>query len=132
MPKLRLGLDDLPTQVETLLQFSAEIGVEGVVLFGLLLLLYFVTGVLLTTALGMEYPYPFFSLRSDPILLIDSTIVGLFTLQGAGSLLLYHISVGIDNESAQPVLLSFIGMGLGGAILQLTLPRLLHMLFRFI
>lgn len=132
MPKLQSGPDDVPTQVEALLQLSAEVGVEGVVLFGVVLLLYFVTGVTLTTALGVKYPYSFFSLTSDPILLIDSTIVGFFTTQGAGSLLLYHLSVGVDTEAVPSVVLSCIGVGLGGAILQVALPRLLQMIFKFV
>lgn len=132
MTKIQLGTEDIPTQVEALLQLSAEIGVEGVVLFGAVLALYLVTGVLLTTILGLNYPYQFFSLRSDPVLLIDGTIIGVFTIQGAGSLLLYHLSTGIDNRSVSSVALSFVGIGLGGAVLQLTVPRLLAMTFNVI
>ena len=129
MPKIRPTADDVPTQGETLLQLSAEIGVEGMMLFGGLLVLYLVTGLLLTTALGVEYPYPFLSPESDPVFLLDGAVVGLFTVQGAGSLLLYHAVGGIDTESVPSVVLSLIGLGLGGAILQLTLPRAVQIIF---
>jgi membrane associated rhomboid family serine protease len=129
MPKIRSAADDIPTQGEALLQLSAEIGIEGMMLFGGVLVLYLVTGVLVTTALGVEYPYSFLSLKSDPVFLLDGAVVGIFTVQGAVSLLLHHASVGIDSESVPSVVLSFIGLGLGGAILQLTLPKALQIVF---
>lgn len=118
--------------VEELLELSAEIGVEGTVLFGVSLFLYALIGVIATTVVGIQTPYPFFSFEADPILLIDGTIVGVFTIQAAGSVLLYNFSVGVDNESVSSVVLSCIGLGIGGALLQTTLPEALELFVNFI
>jgi hypothetical protein len=118
-----LRTDESTTLIEELLQLSAETGVKGAVLFGGILLSYFVIGVLATTVTGSYTPYPFFSLEADPVLAIDSTIVGILTVQGSGSLLLYHFYVGISDDSRLSVLLSFIGLGIGGALLQMSLPE---------
>jgi hypothetical protein len=132
MLSTQLKSDDSVTLLEEILQLSAEIGVEGAVLFGALLLIYFVTGVLITTTTGLQTPYPFLSFESDPVLMIDSTIVGVFTVQGAGSLLLYHFSAGINDESLSSVVLSFIGLGVGGALLQMTLPGVLELIVSYV
>lgn len=120
--------DESTTLVESLLQLSAEIGVEGTVLFGGLLLSYFVIGVIITTMMELHTPYPFLSPEADPVLLIDGAIVGVFAVQGAGSLLLYHLYVGIDHESVLSVVLDFIVLGFGGALLEMTLPEVWRVL----
>jgi hypothetical protein len=114
------------TPLEELLQLSADIGLEGTVLFGELLLVYFGVGVLLTAILGVHTPYPFLSLEADPVLLIDGTIIGMFTVQTAGSLLLYQYFSGIDGESVWSVVLSLIALGIGGGVLQITVPETLE------
>jgi hypothetical protein len=111
------------TPLEELLQLSADIGLEGTVLFGELLLLYFGAGVMVTAIFGIHTPYPFLSLEADPVLLIDGTIIGIFTVQTAGSLLLYHYLSGINGESVRSVVLSLIALGIGGGVLQMTLPE---------
>jgi hypothetical protein len=110
-------------QLEEFLQLSAEVGVEGAVLFGVLLFVYFVAGVIVVTTTRAPTPYPFLSVETDPVLLIDSTIVGVFTVQAAGSQLLYHLSAGVDDESLSSVVLSFLALGVGGALLQMSLPE---------
>lgn len=126
MPSIDLRTGESPTLIEELLQLSADIGVEGTVLFGVLLLAYFVGGVIVTATLGIQAPYPFLSLDADPVLVIDGSIVGMFTVQTAGSLLLYHTYVGIDDESVSSVVLSLIALGIGGSLLQMTLPEALE------
>ncbi len=125
-------MDESTELIEEFLQLSAEVGVEGTILFGILLFLYFATGVIMTEFIGLQAPYPFFSLKADPVLLIDGTIVGMFTVQGAGSLLLYHFFVGVNNKSLPSVVLSFIGLGVGGALLQITLPEVLELVTGYV
>jgi hypothetical protein len=128
----QLRTDESTKPLEEFLQVSAEIGVEGTVLFGVFLFLYLLAGVIATTVVGLQTPYPFFSFEADPILLLDGTIVGIFTVQAAGSLLLYHFSVGVTDGSLRSVVLSFIGLGIGGALLQTTLPEVLEVFVSYI
>jgi hypothetical protein len=111
------------TVLEELLQLSAEIGVEGAVLFVGLFSLYLVVGGIVRVVLEMHTPYPFLSPEADPILLIEGTVIGAFTIQGAGSLLLYHFYEGVTNESVWSVVLSLVALGIGGRLLQITLPE---------
>ena len=122
MPTAELKTADGTTIIEEYLQLAVDIGLEGTVLFGELLAGYFVAGVIVTVLLGLHSPYPFLSLEADPFLLIDGTIIGIFTVQTAGSLLLYHLYVGINDESVTSVALSLIALGVGGGLLQMTLP----------
>lgn len=128
----QLRTDESISLLEEFLQLSAEVGVEGAVLSAALLLLYFMIGAIVTTILSLQTPYPFLSFNADPVLLIDGTMVGIFTVQGAGSLLLYQFFVGIDEESLPSVVLSFIGLGIGGGLLQMTLPEALGILINWI
>lgn len=130
LDQLRTG--ESTTVIEELLQLSAEIGVGGTVLFGEILLSYLVIGAIATTIIGLHTPYPFSSFEADPVVLIDGTIVGIFTVQAAGSLLLHHFYSGINNESLSSVVLSFIALGIGGALLQTTLPGALEILISYI
>lgn len=132
MPATRVRPEDSSTLIEELLQLSADIGTGGTVLFGELLLSYFLIGAIVTTILGLHTPYPFLSLEADPVLLIDSTIVGVFIVQTAGSLLLYHFYVGIDDESLSTVVLNFILLGFGAGLLQMTLPETWELLISFV
>lgn len=132
MPQADLRTGDSNALTEELLQLSTDIGLEATVLFGELLLSYVVVGVVLTAILGFHAPYPFLSPEADPVLLIDGTIIGIFTVQTAGSLLLYHLYVGVDNESVSSVVLSFIALGIGGSLLQLTLPEAWRILVGFV
>lgn len=115
--------DESTTLIEEFLQLSAEIGVEGAVLFGGVLILYVAGGAVMITLLELGVPYPIFSIETDPVLLITSTIVGVFTVQAAGSLLLYHFHIGIKRESISSVMLSLIALGVGGALLRTTVPQ---------
>jgi len=132
MPQADLRTGDSNALTEELLQLSTDIGLEATVLFGELLLSYVVVGVVLTAILGFHAPYPFLSPEADPVLLIDGTIIGIFIVQAAGSLLLYHLYVGVDSESVSSVVLSFIALGIGGSLLQLTLPETWGILVGFV
>jgi hypothetical protein len=128
MSSTELRADDGTGLIEQLLQLSADIGVEGTVLFGEFLLVYVLLGAVATALLGLHAPYPLFSLQADPVLLIDGTLIGIFTVQAAGSLLLYHFYIGVDNRSVSSVVLSLIALGIGGGLLQLTLPEVWELL----
>lgn len=121
---IQLKTDESTTVIEEFLQLSAEIGVEGAVVFGGVLILYIIGGAVVTTLLEVGVPYPIFSLENDPVLLITGTIVGIFTVQAAGSLLLYHLHAGIKEESASSVMLSLIALGIGGGLLRTTVPHI--------
>lgn len=129
---IQLRTDESTTAIGDVLQLSAEIGVEGVVLFGGILVLYVIIEAIMTTVLKLETPYPIFTFDADPVLLLTGTIIGIFTVQGAGSLLLYHFYVGIKSESIPSVVLSFIALGIGGALLEITLLDTLGVLISLI
>lgn len=120
------------TLIEEFLQLSAEVGVSGTVVFGELLLLYVLVGAVVTMLLSVHTPYPFFSLEADPVLLIDGMIIGICTVQSAGSLILYNFFSGIDDEALASVTLSFVALGVGGALLQLTVPEVWELLVGYI
>lgn len=124
MLSVRPRTDESTTLLEELLQLSIEIGTEGAVLFGGVLVLYLVSGGIATSAVHAAVPYPLFSLEADPVLLCTSTLTGLFTVQAAGSLLLYRLSVGVTHGSAQAIALSFIALGIGGGLLRMTFPEI--------
>jgi hypothetical protein len=132
MPSTELRTGDSTTLAEELLKLSADIGLEGTVLFGELLLVYFLGGVIATAIMGFHTPYPFFSVEADPVLLIDGTITGMFIVQTAGSLLLYHSYVGIDHESLSSVVLGLVALGIGASLLQMTLPEAWDLLFSYV
>lgn len=120
---IRLRTDESTTAVGELLQLSAEIGAEGAVLFGGLLVLYAIIGAIIPAVVNSGAPYPMYTFESDPVFPLSGTIIGIFTVQGAGSLLLYHFYVGIEDESVASVALSFVALGVGGALLEMSLPK---------
>lgn len=119
---IRLRTDESTNILGEVLQLSAEIGAEGAVLFGGILVVYVIIGALTTTIMKSGTSYPILSLKADPVFLITGTIVGIFTVQAAGSLLLYHYYVGIKDETVSSVVLSFVALGIGGALLDVTVP----------
>lgn len=124
--------EESTTVVGELLQLSAEIGAEGVVLSVGALFSYVIVRAIAAVIMTSGLQYSVLSLESDPILLLTSTLIGLFTIQGASSLLLYHFYKNITRESVTSVALSFIGLGIGGALLEITLPRTWRLLIGLI
>lgn len=133
MALVQLKTDESTTLIEELLQLSIEIGTEGAVLFGGVLLLYLVSsviatslvnpGVIATSVMNPGVPYPLFSLEADPVLLLTGTAVGVFTVQAAGSLLLYQCYVGVTDGSIPSIALSLVALGIGSGLLRMTLPE---------
>lgn len=124
--------DEWATFLAETLQLSAEMGVDATVLFGGFLVLYVVGGFVVTTILNIGTPYPTLSLQGDPVLLVTSTFVGIFTLQGAGSLLLYQLFVETHESAASSVMRSLIAVGIGGALLEVTAPETWRLLISYI
>lgn len=113
--------------LEEHLQRSVYIGLGGALFVGGWLVVYIV---MIATAemLGwIDLPYPFLSVQSDPVFVVGSAITGLFIVQSAGSFVLYYFLVGIDDDRSQfAVLMGFISLGFGGALLRITLPAALQ------
>lgn len=119
--------------LETYLEVSARVGLGGSLFVGSLFLLYI--GMSITADfLGWINPtYPLLSLEADPFFVIGGAILGLFVVQHAGSLLLYYFLVGVENERSQfAVLMGFISLGFGGALLRTTFPTAVHLLLELL
>ncbi|WP_280585194.1 hypothetical protein [Halorubrum sp. Boch-26] len=127
-----LRADERTTLVEEALRLSVEVGVEGAAVLGGGLLLYFVVGGLLTNAMRARTPYPLFSIQSDPVLLSLGALVGVFTVQAAGSLLLYRFYAGDEDGSAASIALGLVAFGVGGGLLQMTLPAAWELLIHLV
>ena len=121
------------TLLERYLRISVYIGVRGMIFFGSWFVLYTIIGVTVKMSEGFNPPYPPLSLEADPFFVIGGAIVGLFIVQSAGSLLLYHFLVGVNDEKSKlAVLMGFITLGFGGALLRATLPPAFRMISRIV
>ena len=100
---------------------------------GFWLLLYVAVGTLAHMGGWFNPTYRFLSIHADPFFIMTATLVGLFIVQGTGSILLYHFLMGFDDERSQvAILMSFIGLGFGGAVLRITLPTTIELILNFI
>jgi hypothetical protein len=125
-PQSRVG--DIATLLERYLMLSVYIGVRGMIFVGGLFVLYSVIGPAVEMFGWFDPPYPPLSLESDPFFVIGGAIVGLFVVQSAGSFLLYYFLVGFEDEKSEfAVMMGFISLGFGGALLRVTLPPALRM-----
>jgi hypothetical protein len=94
-------------------------------------LLYIIVGVTAGFFGMLNPPYPFLSLEADPFFVIGGAVTGLFIVQSAGSFVLYHILVGVESDRTQfAVLMGFISLGFGGALLRVTLPTAVQLLLK--
>lgn len=117
------------TLLERYLKKSARVGLRSSIVTGFWYVFYIGGGAVATTFGWFDPPYPFLSLEADPIFLVGSTIVGLFIVQFSSSLLLYHFLVGFEDERSRlSVLMGFISLGFGGAILRVALPATVKLL----
>lgn len=118
----------IATLLERYLEISVYIGVRGMIFFGSWFVLYIIIGLAAEMLGWFDPPYPPLSLESDPFFVLGGAIVGLFTVQSAGSFLLYHFLVGVEDEKSEfAILMGFISLGFGGALLRVTLPPALRM-----
>lgn len=129
MKQNRYQIVKLATLLETYLALSVRVGLIGIFIFGSWFLIY-VAGAIVVRYFGwLNPPYPVLSLGADPVFLTGAAAMGLLVVQSTGSLLLYHFLVGVEDERSQfAVLWGFIGLGFGGAILKITLPKVIQLL----
>lgn len=115
--------------LESYLKLSFSVGIRGTILAMSLFLLYI--GMALSAIIfgWPDLPYPILSLESDPLLVSGRVLVGVFIVQASGSLVLYHLLVGIEDDKSQfAVLWGFISLGFCGALLRATLPPAIQLL----
>lgn len=119
--------------LEEYLKRSFYVGLGGALFIGGWLIVYIVMGTTAEMLGWIDPPYPFLSLQSDPPFVVGSAITGLLIVQSVGSLVLYYFLVGIENDRSQfAMLMGFISLGFGGALLRVTLPASLQILLEFL
>lgn len=119
------------TLLETYLEISVHIGLYGMFFSITCFLGYIVIGLTSGFFGVLNLPYPFLSLEGDPFFVIGGAIIGMFTVQSAGSFVLYHLLVGVEDDRSQfAILMGFISLGFGGALLRVTLPTAIRLLNR--
>jgi hypothetical protein len=121
------------TLLERYLATSVTIGIRGAIFFGSWFVFYVLLGAAVDVLGWFNPPYPPLSLESDPFFVIGGAVVGLFVVQCAGSFVLYHLLVGVDDDKSQfAVLWGFISLGFGGALLRVTLLPAVHLLLELL
>jgi len=110
--------------LEKYLKKSVFTGVQGMVASGTVAMGYFVIGGLLTVVNSPLAPQSFLSIENDPYFFCSIAIVSIFIVQATGSLILYKFLTGVEDQRSQfVILMSYIGLGFGGATLRFTLPQ---------
>lgn len=123
----------LATLLERVLALSVYIGVRGMIFVASWYVLYIGMAATLDLFGWFHSAYPPLSLNSDPFFVIGGAVVGLFVVQAAGSLVLYHLLVGVEDAKSQfSVLMGFISLGFGGALLRVTVPTAVEMVVTFL
>ena len=114
----------IATLLEASLKLAFAVGIRAALVVSGLFLLYVVIGI---SAIFLGWPalsYPIFSLEADPFFVSGGAVAGLFFVQSSGSLVLYHLLVGVEDDKSQlAILFGFISLGFGGALLRVTLPQ---------
>jgi len=109
--------------LERWLRWSAIWGTRGVLGSAVLFVGYVVIGGILTIVANAWAPSQFLSLTGEPGFVLTGTLVSLFVVQATASIILYHFLTGFEDERSQfVVLMSYIGLGFGGAALRFLLP----------
>lgn len=123
------GTVRIGTLLEIYLETSFRLGFSGMLLFASWVLFYVVIGFIAGFFGVLNPPYPFLSLEADPFFVIGGAITGLLIVQSAGSFVLYHFLVGVENDRSQfAVPMGLISLGFGGALLRITLPIAIQLL----
>jgi hypothetical protein len=119
--------------LERYLVISVRIGARGAVFTTILFLSYILAGHIADILGWFDPPYRFLSLDGDPFFVLGGVVIGIFVVQSAGSLLLYHFLVGFEDDRSQfAVIWGFISLGFGGALLRITLPRAVGLLLELL
>lgn len=113
----------IATLLERRLQWSARWGTRGMLVSAFLFVGYVLTGWILTVFNSPWAPSEYLSITGDPGFALTGTLVSLFVVQTTVSFILYHFLTGVEDEQSQFVLLmSYVGLGFGGAVLRVLLP----------
>lgn len=119
--------------LERSLNFVFAVGIRAVLVVSALLLLYIIIGTSSVLFGWPALPYPVFSLEADPFLVGGGAVVGLFIVQSSVSFILHHMLVGIEDAKSQlAIVLGFISLGFGGALLRITLPQAIQLFLTII
>lgn len=119
----------IATVLETYLQLSFSVGLRVAVFTTGLFLLYVAAGIAAVLFGWLALSYPIFSLEADPFFIGGGAVVGLFVTQSSGSFVLYHILIGAEDDRSQfAILLGFISLGFGGALLRATLSPAIQLI----
>jgi hypothetical protein len=125
----------MATSIERTLQTMFRLGFIGMVCFFVLFLLYALGGIVALTFTSFQFNYSFLSLdlNPDPIFNILGTLFGIFICIETFSViwLTYFGRNVLQYRDTVAILLGFIGLGFGAAIVRHTLPVTLRVLFVF-
>lgn len=109
--------------LERSLRISVKFGFRVSILLAAWFFIYVIVGYFARSFGWFNPGYEFLSLKTDPIFISSALVMGLSIAQTSGSLILYHFLVGTDNEKgAISILMAYIGLGFGAALIRLTLP----------
>lgn len=112
--------------LERYLQTSVIVGVNGMIVSGVIFISYVITGGLLTAVNSPWAPVDYLSPTADPGFYLTGSLVCVFVIQGTGSLMLYHYLTGVeDGQSGFVILTSGVGLGCGLAGARLLFPSAL-------
>lgn len=119
--------------LERWLRWSAIWGARGMIGSAVLFIGYILIGWVLTVVESRWAPAHFLSLTADTGFVLTGTLVSLFIVRATASFVLYQFLTGFKDERSQFVLLmSYIGLGFGGAALRVFLPTCLTFLLSWL
>lgn len=117
------------TILKPLFRKSAVIGFFGLILTTSIATGYLLIGGILTLVESPAAPSAFFSVESDPGFYFSLSAVSLCVVQLTTSVILYNFVTGVQDErSHYVILMSYIGLGSGAAVLKYTLPQSIEFL----
>lgn len=119
--------------LEQALRTSANLGTRGMVLAGIVFLVYVTIGGLLTVIDSPLAPSNFLSMTADPWFYLTGFLVSIFVIQTTGSIILYYFLTDSNEDRSQFVLLmSYVGLGLGAAALRYLAPPTVEFLAQMV
>jgi len=119
--------------LERWFRWGAIWGTRGMLISAVPFLGYIVIGGVLTLVESRWAPENFLSMTADPGFVLTGTLVCLFIVEATASFILYYLLTGFENERSQFVLLmSYIGLGFGGAALRVFIPSCIAFLTSWI
>lgn len=119
----------MPTPLERALESVYAASQVGVVLFGVLFLVYGIGGAIAVFGGFIEYPYQFFSVETDPFFNLFTTFLSFFLVtQSIALILLIDITGHRGENSDVVIILSMIALGFGAAAFAATYSTTLEFL----